>query len=69
MPYKDKVRARETAKERMRRFRERQKKGVTKGVTKTQGVTEGVTGIPVRPMPDGLAKSNAKFKRFKKGER
>ena len=45
--YRDKDKAREASKERMRRYRD--KKGVTKGVTSVEGVTtpvtiEGVTG-------------------------
>ncbi len=47
MPYTDKVRARETAKARMQRFRARQK-GVTAGVTEKK---EGVTGVTIKPAP------------------
>ena len=51
MAYKDKGKAKEAAKERMRRYRA---KGVTEGVT-SQGVTDkGVTGsdLPPVPLPD-----------------
>jgi len=65
MPYRDKVRARETAKARMRRFRERQKKGVTGESQGVTVVTPFFDPLPAREMPPDLAKSNAKFERWK----
>ena len=41
MPYKSSIEAREGAKERMRKMREKKRVGVTEGVT-----LAGVTGLP-----------------------
>ncbi len=61
--YKDLEKRREAVKKRVRRYRAL-RKGVT--VVETQEKLAETFNLPVRPIPDALARSNAKFKRWKK---
>ena len=72
-PYTDKVRARETARLRMIKFRERQKKRCGSDAIKTLeehlGVTQGVTGVTENEAGVTLNKrlqiENEKYKKWK----